>query len=179
MLKKIFGLFLILTTCFTLVSCSKNKYIKLSYAEKQIEVFVGEEIDVKPIVEVGKKVKSYELEYTLSSNIAIVSDGVLVANEAGTVILTVSANNKEKSYAELTIVIKEAPKASIKDDFECITVAEAIAKAQQAGTDGTAEKFYVYGKIVSVDNSMYGAMTIADETGSIYVYGVVSKDGNI
>ena len=60
MLKKIFGLFLILTTCFTLVSCSKNKYIKLSYAEKQIEVFVGEEIDVKPIVE---ELRQKSLEY--------------------------------------------------------------------------------------------------------------------
>lgn len=178
MFKKIFGCFLILATCFTLASCSKNKYIKLSYVEKQIEVFVGDEVNVKPNVEIGKKVKGYELEYTLSSNIATVNDGVLVANEAGTVILTVTANNKEKSYAELTIIIKEAVKPSIKDDFNCITVAEAIAKAQQAGTNGTTEKFYVYGKIVSVDNSMYGAMTIADETGSIYVYGVVSKDGN-
>ena len=178
MSKKIFSVFLILLTCFTLVSCKKNKYITLSYAEKQIEVFVGDEVDVKPNVEVGKKIKSYELEYTLSSDIATVNNGVLVAKEVGTVVLTVKANNKEQSYAELVIVIKEAPKTSIKDQFDCITVKEAIEKAQQAGTNGTTEKFYVYGKIVSIDNAMYGAMTIADETGSIYVYGVVSQDGN-
>lgn len=82
------------------------------------------------------------------------------------------------SCVNIEFVIGKKPTTSIKDDFNCITVKEAIEKAQEAGSKGTTEKFYVYGKIVSIDNATYGAMTIADETGSIYVYGVVSQDGN-
>ena len=65
---------------------------------------------------------------------------------------------------------------SIKDQFNCITVAEAIKLAKEAGSNGTSQRYYVYGKVVSVENSMYGSMTIQDETGSIYVYGVYDKD---
>ena len=67
-------------------------------------------------------------------------------------------------------------KYGLKEKYECITVAEAIAKAKEAGSSGTTQKYYVYGKITKVENSIYGAMTIEDETGSIYVYGVYSKD---
>lgn len=64
----------------------------------------------------------------------------------------------------------------LKEKYECIKIAEAIQLAKNAGSSGTSQKYYVYGKIVSVENSVYGAMTIEDETGSIYVYGVYSKD---
>ena len=67
-------------------------------------------------------------------------------------------------------------KSGLKEKYECITVAEAITKAKEAGSSGTTQKYYVYGKITKVENSIYGAMTIEDETGSIYVYGVYSKD---
>lgn len=66
--------------------------------------------------------------------------------------------------------------SSIKDEFNCITIEEAISLATTAGENGTSEKFYVYGKIIEVSNSVYGSMTIEDETGSLYVYGVYSKD---
>lgn len=65
---------------------------------------------------------------------------------------------------------------SIKDNYECITIAEAIELAQAAGSAGTTEKYYVYGVIKEVSNGMYGEMTIADETGELYIYGVYSKD---
>lgn len=65
---------------------------------------------------------------------------------------------------------------SIKDNYECITIAEAIELAKAAGEAGTAQKYYVYGVIKEVSNGMYGEMTIADETGELYIYGVYSKD---
>ena len=68
------------------------------------------------------------------------------------------------------------PSDSIKDQFDCITIAEAIALATEAGSSGTKEQYYVYGIIEEVTNGMYGEMTIKDETGSIYVYGVYSAD---
>lgn len=66
---------------------------------------------------------------------------------------------------------------NIKDKFNCITIAEAIELANNAGEAGTSEKYYVYGIIKTVSNPQYGEMTIEDETGSLYVYGTYSSDG--
>ncbi len=71
---------------------------------------------------------------------------------------------------------KDVDAPSIKDNYNCITIAEAIELAKTAGDAGTAEKYYVYGIIKEVSNGMYGEMTIYDETGELYVYGVYSKD---
>ena len=57
------------------------------------------------------------------------------------------------SCADIKIVIEDLPETSISEGFDCITIAEAIQKAQEAGSSGTADKYYVYGKIVSIDNS--------------------------
>lgn len=65
---------------------------------------------------------------------------------------------------------------TIKDDFDCISVAEAIALANSAGDAGTTDKYYVYGVVKEISNATYGSMTIEDETGSIYVYGVYGSD---
>lgn len=67
---------------------------------------------------------------------------------------------------------------SIKDEYECITIEEAIKLATEAGTSGTSESYYIYGTIKEVSNSLYGEMTIYDETGELYVYGVYSADGS-
>ena len=72
----------------------------------------------------------------------------------------------------------EVPETSIKDDFDCITIAEAIELALAAGETGTADKYYVYGTIKEVSNSVYGEMTITDGTDELYIYGVYSSDGN-
>ena len=49
-MKKIVFLFITLLFTLTLASCKKGKEINLSYDEKQIEVFVGDEVNVKPNV---------------------------------------------------------------------------------------------------------------------------------
>ncbi len=56
--------------------------------------------------------------------------------------------------------------------YDIITIAEAIEIAQGA-SEPTAEKYYIRGTITTVSNAMYGEMYIKDETGEIYVYGVV------
>ena len=71
----------------------------------------------------------------------------------------------------------EPVKPSIKDNYNCITIAEALRLAEEAGSNGTAESYYVYGVIKKIENTQYGAMTIADETGELYVYGTYAKDG--
>ena len=105
-MKKYLILFITMFLMIGLTSCAKSKKITLSYDESKIEVYVGDEISVKPNVELGKKVKEYELEYKLSSNIATVDkEGKLVAIEAGKTTLTVVANDKDKSSVELEIKI--------------------------------------------------------------------------
>ena len=106
-MKKIFYLLVTLLFTFSLFSCKKTKQITLSYEKNEIEIFVGDEVNVKPKVEVGKKVKNYELKYALSEDIATVKDGKLVAKKAGTAVLTVTTNVNEKAVATMTIVIKE------------------------------------------------------------------------
>ncbi len=65
---------------------------------------------------------------------------------------------------------------SIKDNYNCISIAEAIQLASEAGDTGTTEKYYVYGTIKEVSNGMYGEMTITDGTDELYIYGVYSND---
>ena len=72
----------------------------------------------------------------------------------------------------------DEPTGSIKDNYDCISIEEAIAIANEAGTT-QSDKYYVYGKVLNVSNPTYGEMTIADETGSLYVYGTYSADGNL
>ena len=69
------------------------------------------------------------------------------------------------------------PNKPLKEQFECITIAEAIAIANQCGETESTESYYVYGKIVNVSNPNYGEMTISDGTDSIYVYGVIDENG--
>ncbi len=61
---------------------------------------------------------------------------------------------------------------SLKDKYNCIDIATAIALAGTSGDYTTPEKYYVYGVIKTVMNTTYGEMTIKDDTGEIYVYGI-------
>ena len=62
------------------------------------------------------------------------------------------------------------------DKYNCITIAQAIEYATTAGNNGTSETYFLRGKIEEITNYNYGEMTISDDTGSIYVYGVYGKD---
>ncbi len=66
---------------------------------------------------------------------------------------------------------------SIPDDFDCISVAEALEIAKQHEGTATTERYYIYGKITEIENYTYGSMTIQDDTGSIYAYGTYGADG--
>ena len=65
------------------------------------------------------------------------------------------------------------------DEDRVITVAEAIEIAMAETSNNPTTRYYIRATIVKVSNPAYGEMTIADETGEIYVYGVYSADGSI
>ncbi len=63
------------------------------------------------------------------------------------------------------------------DEFDSITIAEAIEIATTAGQNGTADKYIIVGTVKKVSNATYGEMTVVDETGELYIYGSMSADG--
>ena len=60
-----------------------------------------------------------------------------------------------------------------------LTVSEAIEIAQQAGSEGTAEKQFVKGVVKNITNTTFGEMYITDGTNDLYIYGVYSNDGSL
>ena len=62
------------------------------------------------------------------------------------------------------------------ESYKTITVAEALALCAPTVT---AERYYIRATVDTVSNSEYGEMTISDETGTIYVYGTYSFDGEL
>ncbi|MBQ9784131.1 MAG: hypothetical protein IJW29_01385 [Clostridia bacterium] len=62
--------------------------------------------------------------------------------------------------------------------YDVITVARALELCGEPG-NLTTERYYIRGTVTKVTNAEYGAMIIADETGSIEVYGTYSADGSL
>jgi len=65
-----------------------------------------------------------------------------------------------------------------ESSFDVITIQKALELCGEPGNI-TEERYYIRGTIDSIDNANYGAMTISDATGTIYVYGTYSADGAI
>ena len=59
---------------------------------------------------------------------------------------------------------------------DTITVAQAIALV---GKTGANDRYYIAATVTSITNANYGAMIIADETGSISVYNSKNADGSV
>lgn len=63
-------------------------------------------------------------------------------------------------------------------EYEITSVADLLAMTLEDGVE-TTERYYIRGTVASIDNANYGAMTVQDDTGSIYVYGTYSEDGSL
>ena len=64
-----------------------------------------------------------------------------------------------------------------KSAYECITVAEALSLCQNYVSSPSSERYYIIATVTEVMDTTYGQFTVADETGSIMVYGTRSADG--
>ena len=66
--------------------------------------------------------------------------------------------------------------SSTEQTNSSITIAEAIALAEASEGALTEQEYQVTGIIQTVSDAQYGEMTIQDDTGSLYIYGVYGKD---
>jgi hypothetical protein len=103
----------------------------------------------------------YETEYTFNV-VAVPADEVKFAvSEAAVVTVTTQAEPEEK----------------------ILTVAEFLALTDVVPSDATAEEiaaapmYTLKGTITAVANSTYGNFDLTDETGTVYIYGLMSPDG--
>lgn len=83
----------------------------------------------------------------------------------------VSCGEGNKTSAPVT-----TPSIKNEDERKIYTIAELIAMMPSDGS-ATTERYYVRAKIKSIDNAMYGAMTIEDSTGTLSVWGAYGSDG--
>ena len=63
--------------------------------------------------------------------------------------------------------------------YNVITIAQALELCGEESGYITTERYYIRGIVQTVTNGQYGAMVVADETGSIEVYGTYSADGSV
>ena len=92
-------------------------------------------------------------------------------------LLVAGCNKKETSQSSISSSsskITTSLTSSIED--ATITISEAIRLAQEAGENGTTEEYQIKGTIKEIADFKYGAMTIEDSTGSLYIYGVYGQD---
>ena len=108
-MKKVLYFILLLMSLFIVSACDdvpQVEGLQLSYNDTEIEMTIGDTINVKPNVQAGAGVTDYTLEYLLSNNYAeIDEEGNLTAKRQGTVVVYVSALEYSEASAELTIVI--------------------------------------------------------------------------
>ena len=81
---------------------------------------------------------------------------------------------------KLTPSIDVTPSAGtgIAEGYQVITVKQALAIASVNDT-ATTERYYIHATVSTITNYNYGEMVIADDTGSIPVYGTYSNDGSL
>ncbi len=90
-------------------------------------------------------------------------------------------NTKEVQNARIIDFISNAedlPAPELPAFDSTLTVAELLALPLADG-ELTEGRYYVRATVQSVTNPQFGAMIIADETGSISVYGAYSADGSV
>lgn len=202
MKNRLFNLLLVLLFLFVLVGCTEpqpNEEEILNSYLSSVSVSTTVKEDFTLPYQVNGKT-DHKITWTSSNNDVLTISfneseslyNVTVTKQEDKTAVTLTATftldsglSKEKEFPVL-VAAKEKedgnqgevdPSKPLQEQFDCITIAQAIAIANECGETESAERYYVYGKIVSVSNPNYGEMTITDGTDSIYVYGVIDENG--
>lgn len=96
--------------------------------------------------------------------------------KAGTYVVTVKAPAVEGKYAETTGTITVTVKAAgTEPETPAEPVEMAIADFITAG--GSTSGVYLIGTVSNIKNDTYGNFDLTDESGTIYIYGCLTPDG--
>lgn len=116
-----------------------------------------------------------EVVWTSSSSCASVEGGVVTALEAG--IAVIKATLGSKSDRVIINVTETEDEYIFGSEYPCISVAEAREIAGGYTNSASSEKYYMVATVIELTSLSNGEMTVADETGSIYVYRSTDIDG--
>ena len=131
----------------------------LSISPKTAEVEVGKTVALT-VTRDGNDALTWS---TSDASIATVANGVVTGVKEGTVKIKATANNISD---ECTVTVK---KGTSPDEVPTKTVAEFIAA--QGG------KCKLTGVVGKIDNAQYGNFNLTDNSGTIYIYGLLTAAG--
>ena len=146
-----------------------------------IDLQIGEKYTIK-------LVKSDDLEgevvWTSSNSCASVEGGVVTAISEGVAVVKATLDGK---VARIIINVigeggdeKEEEKEEeyiFGSEYSCITVAEALALAEEWTSTSSSESYYIIARVDEIVSASNGRMYISDDSGSIYVYKSVYDGG--
>ena len=128
--KRFFLLLTIIGLMFIVTSCiNSTDYVKVTFDEDTYEVFVGQTIELKPIVDKGSSVGELSFEYSSSDeSIANYENGKLTGLTAGQVVIKVICNERPIAYdtAVVNVVKDKLPDVEFKQLPETIFKGEQI-----------------------------------------------------
>ncbi len=118
-MRKILYLIMLLIMLIVVSGCNTDNGIKLLYENPEIEMYVGETINVKPTILGEVEDGNYTLNYELSDIMAEIDDeGNLTALESGFIVVLVTINIDENAFASLTINIKDIEEGKYIINFD-------------------------------------------------------------
>lgn len=110
---------------------------------------------------------------TTNSNSIVLSSSSVASSSSS---VTSSSSSVVSSSSSVVSSSSSVVSSSTTETDNVITIAEAIEIAIKAGDTKTEEEYVIAGTILEVSNATYGEMTVQDETGSLYIYGVYDND---
>ncbi len=202
-LIKIFSLLFVLVFTLVLVGCgnsSEEQLLQSYYDKLTVSELVENDFDLPYSIDykddhsiswVSSKsnLKIEQKKVTPGYKVTVTREKEDVSVELTATIKLNSGLSKDKLF-NLTIKAKQEevnpnpnpnpdPSGSIKDQFDCTSIADIIKIANECGETESTEKYYVYGTIKTISNPTYGEMIITDGVNEISVYGTTDEDGNL
>lgn len=142
-----------------------------------VDLKIGEQITIELIKGEGLE---GDVIWTSSNSCASVENGVVTAISEG--VAVVKATLGEKVARVIINVIGDGKEEEEEEyifgsEYSCITVAEALALAEEWTSGPSSESYYIIAKVDEIVSASSGRMYVSDESGSIYVYKSVYDGG--
>ena len=112
-MKKLLYFIMLLTMLLIITACTPGNKIELKYEQSEIEMYVGETINVKPTIIGSVEEGNYTINYELSDTVAEIDEaGNLKALESGIIDVFVTIDIDSNAFAKVTVIINELEKGT-------------------------------------------------------------------